>query len=565
MLLGLGKGSAGRWLGPAGGFLLAAALALVARPGTIPALAAPGDPAAPPAPIPAPAEGEDEELSCKDCHEEVFDASTKAIHAKVVADPNLDSCEMCHSGGKVHIKLAQASSTGKLPPGGGFAKAPDCLLCHRHEPARHEKELPAWRERKSAACTTCHRAHMPKAETAKGRGLAEKATAESLKAAGASPAGEAACSKCHDAPVKDFRASAHGKALADKGAASCESCHGPASLHVATGGSRRGILPAPRTDTAAMAALCLSCHEKDAPDHARDFAASKYAEGGRTCATCHRIHQRRPIEGFPEGGFATLAEARKGAVPVGSARCADCHKDPHPGLDRSRHGPLMAKDRQGCEGCHGNGWAHAASAGKRSLILNPVRLEPAARDGICLSCHEAKATPASWERHPHGQAGIGCLACHDPFSPPGYATKAPQPGLCARCHGVQVAQFRLPNHHPVETGAVKCSDCHDMHRPSSPLSAAKRWTDACAACHRFEATPRMFPHEAGRADGCIACHEPHGSTSPRLLRFSRVVDLCLSCHIPPATHDLSPGAGYASCLACHTEIHGSDAHRRLLR
>lgn len=533
MRLGFGKGTDGRWLGPAGGFLLAAALAVLARTGGGSALAAP----------------QDGELSCKDCHEDVFDEAAHSIHAKVVADPHLDSCETCHVGGKAHAKLMQETDEDKLPKDRGFKAPVDCLLCHRLEPARHEKEMPAWRERKSAACTTCHLAHRPSKETAKGRGLAEKPTAESLKAAGAAAAGKPACSKCHDAPVKDFDASVHGKALAEKGAASCEACHGPASLHVATGGSRRGVLAAPKADTAAMAALCLSCHEKDAPDHAREFAASKYAEGGRTCATCHQVH----------------TPSAAATAKVGSARCADCHKDPHPGLDRSRHGPLMAKGREGCEGCHGPGGAHAAAAGKPSFILNPARMKGPAGDAICLSCHEAKATAASWGTHPHGRAGIGCLSCHAPFSPPGEATKAPQPALCAQCHGIQVAQFRLPNHHPVETGAVKCSDCHDMHRPTPPLAAAKRWTDACAACHRQEATPRMFPHEAGRADGCIACHEPHGSTSPRLLRFSRVVDLCLSCHIPPATHDLAPGAGYASCLACHTEIHGSDAHRQLLR
>ena len=43
------------------------------------------------------------------------------------------------------------------------------------------------------------------------------ATADSLKAAGAAPAGWDACGKCHDAPVREFKASVHGKALADKG------------------------------------------------------------------------------------------------------------------------------------------------------------------------------------------------------------------------------------------------------------------------------------------------------------------------------------------------------------
>jgi DmsE family decaheme c-type cytochrome len=124
---------------------------------------------------------------------------------------------------------------------------------------------------------------------------------------------------------------------------------------------------------------------------------------------------------------------------------------------------------------------------------------------------------------------------------------------------------KMPNHHPLDEGAVKCSDCHDLHRSKPAVFAGKRWTETCARCHRTEATPRLYPHEADRADGCIACHEPHGSPAPRLLRFPRVADLCLSCHIPPATHDLSPSSAFRSCLACHGEIHGSDVHPKLLR
>jgi predicted CXXCH cytochrome family protein len=112
---------------------------------------------------------------------------------------------------------------------------------------------------------------------------------------------------------------------------------------------------------------------------------------------------------------------------------------------------------------------------------------------------------------------------------------------------------------------MDCSDCHDLHRPPPPVKASRRWTDTCAKCHLSESSPRLHPHRADQADGCVACHEPHGTTSPRLLRFARVVDLCLSCHIPPPSHDLSPGGAYASCIACHTEIHGSDADRRLFR
>ncbi len=538
------------WIRPVAGFALAAAAAALAS-GALQA-----------APTAA---AEDEGPSCKDCHEEVFEAAAKSIHAKVVAEPALDSCEMCHSGLAGHLKFVQADPRPKKPPLAGFAKPADCLLCHSTIPARHEKSMPAWKESRGKACTTCHDPHADGEAVKKLHATGPFADAAAAATGGAKPAGMAACSKCHDAPVRDFKASAHAKALADRGEAACESCHGAASLHIASGGFGRLVVGPRKMDAEGQARFCLACHEKNAPDHAREFAGSRHAEGGKNCLSCHHIHS--PATASPEGGFARLADAEKGATRVGSARCTECHKDPHPGLAKSRHAPVMAAaDGRGCEGCHGPGSAHAAAGGKKALILDPKRLEPADRDAICLSCHQRTSSPAAWSRQAHGAAGIACLTCHDPFGLSGSApAREPQPALCAKCHGAQVALFKLPNHHPVEEGSLRCSDCHDLHRAAPAVFAGKKWTDTCAKCHRTEASPRLHPHEAGRADGCIACHEPHGTSSPRLLRFGRVVDLCLSCHIPPATHDLSPGAGFANCIACHTEIHGSDADKKLLR
>jgi len=112
---------------------------------------------------------------------------------------------------------------------------------------------------------------------------------------------------------------------------------------------------------------------------------------------------------------------------------------------------------------------------------------------------------------------------------------------------------------------MACTDCHDAHRSAPPVNAAKKTSDRCTACHIREGAARLFPHEAGRGDGCVVCHEPHGTSHPRLLKFPRVLDLCLSCHVPPPGHDLGPGSAFANCLACHTEIHGSDANRHFFR
>jgi DmsE family decaheme c-type cytochrome len=537
-----------RALLPGAGFLLAAIAALAASPGR-------GAAAAPPP--------QEEPLSCADCHDEAAAAMPGTLHAKVAAEPALEGCATCHRGAKRHLAVVQGEVEGK-PPHSGFDGPVDCLLCHSGIPEKHGKEMPAFAEHRGKSCATCHRAHAPAKEWKALRALGPFPDAKALAAAGAKDAGADACAKCHDAPVKGFRGSPHAAALAAKGAAACEACHGPASLHAASGGSRRLVLGAGfgALDAAAQARLCLGCHATDAPDHARDFAKSEHSRGGKTCASCHHVHA--PPVPAPAAGFSSLEEALRGAKPVGSARCADCHADPHPGLAKSRHAPVMAKGA-GCEGCHGPGSVHADTGGKAAFILGPARLATRERDAICLSCHGATATPAAWNRQAHGAAGVSCAECHDAFAPPGEAARKPEMKLCAECHGAEVAQFRLPSRHPVPEGSLRCSDCHDLHRGSPAVFAGKRWTDTCASCHRVEGAPRLHPHEADRADGCVACHAPHGSTAPRLLRFARVVDLCLSCHVPPATHDLSAGAGFRDCLACHTEIHGSDADRKLLR
>jgi DmsE family decaheme c-type cytochrome len=525
---------------------LAAALALLALPGAAPA-AAPQDGDPPP--------------TCAECHEEEAEGAKASIHGKVVTDPALDGCALCHAGGDAHVKAMQ---DGTKAPRSGFPAAPDCLLCHGGVPARHGKTMPSFAARKEAACTACHRAHEDGAAARARKGLGPFDDAAALERAGAKPLKSAACDACHDAPVKGLAATSHGKALAHLGEDACVACHGNGSLHAESGGAARLVLSTRGKDAAAQAALCLRCHEKDAPDHARDFAASPYSRDGKSCATCHGIH--RPAGKAPEGpSFRSLADAAARAKPVGSARCAACHAAPHPGLAKSRHAPLVAATRGGCESCHGNGSAHADTGGRVEWILGPSRLEGPAKDGICLSCHAGTSSPAAWARHPHAAGGVGCRSCHDPFAPPGKPAKKSQPDLCVACHALEVAQFRLPNRHPVPEGAIGCSDCHDLHRPEPRTHAAKRRDDACASCHRAEAGPRLFPHGAHRIEGCVACHEPHGSPHPRLLRFPSSKDLCLSCHVPPPTHDMSPGTGFANCLACHTEIHGSDADRKLLR
>jgi DmsE family decaheme c-type cytochrome len=143
---------------------------------------------------------------------------------------------------------------------------------------------------------------------------------------------------------------------------------------------------------------------------------------------------------------------------------------------------------------------------------------------------------------------------------------ADETALCARCHESAVAEFRLPNRHPVLEGDMSCTDCHDVHGDRPGVLANRRLQQRCEECHAGTVGPFVHEHEAGRIDGCAACHQPHGSPNRLLLTMTPVRDLCLSCHpSTPATHTLAGFSPFLECAQCHTEVHGSDLSPRLFR
>ena len=125
---------------------------------------------------------------------------------------------------------------------------------------------------------------------------------------------------------------------------------------------------------------------------------------------------------------------------------------------------------------------------------------------------------------------------------------------------------------------MTCNDCHDPHGEN--IKAPKgirgrgpsivRENDVCAQCHREQAQPHVFEHEALR-EGCMTCHKVHGSINQKLL-VERDNNLCLKCHAQRAviggtarrifigggdhTSRLSQGPCWSA--GCHAGFHGSN-------
>jgi predicted CXXCH cytochrome family protein len=90
--------------------------------------------------------------------------------------------------------------------------------------------------------------------------------------------------------------------------------------------------------------------------------------------------------------------------------------------------------------------------------------------------------------------------------------------------------------------------------------------DRCVPCHTDKRGPFVFEHDmATTADGCLTCHQAHGSPNNKLLKLNGR-GLCLQCHsdiaLDPA-HLSRPGNCWRA--GCHADIHGSQESRVFLR
>ena len=221
----------------------------------------------------------------------------------------------------------------------------------------------------------------------------------------------------------------------------------------------------------------------------------------------------------------------EGAHFVGNPKCAECHGEIarlFPGSVHSRFFKEEAGFREvsGCESCHGAGSKHVQAGGGKGVFIHNPGQDPQS----CLDCHQA-----------------------------------------------QHAEFRLPQRHPVLEGQMNCVDCHDPHgreifKPSGGLELARE-DPQCVLCHREQARPFVFAHEALQ-DGCVSCHRPHGSVHDKML-VQRDSHLCLRCHsqmqLDPAQvlmgktdHSTFLQMGTCWTAGCHTAVHGSMVNPKLL-
>jgi DmsE family decaheme c-type cytochrome len=192
---------------------------------------------------------------------------------------------------------------------------------------------------------------------------------------------------------------------------SCETCHGPGSLHAEANGDRKSPGFGTIRNFATMKpdqanATCLGCHQGG--DHFY-WKQSAHSRKGVSCVTCHSMHSPK------DASHTKMLKAE-----TTTALCITCHKANHFALGKSSHMPV-GEGGMTCADCH----SPHGTAG-------PKQLRALTTNELCLTCHADKRGPFLWE---HAPVRENCLNCHDAHGTNNdKALAAKRPFLCQRCH-----------------------------------------------------------------------------------------------------------------------------------
>ncbi len=257
-------------------------------------------------------------------------------------------------------------------------------------------------------------------------GKADPTASEKKPTAAPEYVGSGSCKNCHKGHSKDWKVNPHRNIseMANRSLArDCESCHGPASLHLEAGGGATGIINPLKTSGQAINSMCLSCHAQGSLMEAK---GSLHLTHESNCLTCHAIHNNH--------------QERLLKKPQ-TQLCQDCHALQVAETKLFSRHPIREGHMQ-CSQCHN---PHGAK--EKMLIRNTV-------NQLCTKCHNQQVGPFTFDHPPVSES---CLTCHKAHgSQIRGLLEARVPVLCLRCHGNTsfTHDQSQPNKH-------KCLDCHE--------------------------------------------------------------------------------------------------------
>jgi cytochrome b subunit of formate dehydrogenase len=405
------------------------------------ALATPGR--AEPAPLPA-AEKKPAvpNSDCMDCHEAEFKPRQKGQPAEWIGVKTETFAKSVHGQLNCvdcHTTITETPHDSKLP-------AVQCAACHEQSLSTHafhpRLALTPRPAGKDTSCVECHGAH-------------DTVGVKQPQFAFSSATQTVACSRCHEAAGKDYRASAH------------------------------AAQPAGALRTTPD---CLACHQQRvaSPGPGRSPVELKLAQA-KLCESCH------------VGNAAVAGQSNLGAKFVAS-------------FDHSVHGIALQAGNAaaaGCIDCHG---AHAMNkAAVAGAKINRIQLTE-----TCAKCHAQQAREYATSVHATALVkgnldSAGCTSCHgehdiklhtDPTAPVAKANLAQQ--VCAECH----ASVRLTRRYGLANDTFKTFS--DSYHGLAVRGGAVEVVN-CASCHgvhaiKSQTDPTSTVHKANLAQTCGVCH-----------------------------------------------------------
>ncbi|MBL8179334.1 MAG: tetratricopeptide repeat protein [Bryobacterales bacterium] len=190
--------------------------------------------------------------------------------------------------------------------------------------------------------------------------------------------------------------------------------------------------------------------------------------------------------------------------------CLQCHTSrPQPvaGTQNGFGKPPFLEGGVSCERCHGDGQAHVPAMRRGAKagagIVNPVKLNAAARDSVCAQCHlTGAARVARRNAAAHYRPGAKLSDTLAVFVWP-QADGSPD----------ATSHYERLNRSACKKGAgdkLWCGTCHDPH--AAPADAAVHYRAKCMQCHASKGCTEKAEARQAKGDDCAACHMPKGES-----------------------------------------------------
>lgn len=185
--------------------------------------------------------------------------------------------------------------------------------------------------------------------------------------------------------------------------------------------------------------------------------------------------------------------------------CLVCHSGralPIPHSLNRYQSPAFSEEAISCDRCHGDPTAHLKRPVPGSIV-NPRKLAPVLRDGVCEQCHLSGVVRVTnpgksvADFHP-GQR------LEDVFTT--YVAAAPSQGSDSFKVVSQSEQLAGSLCARASSARMWCGTCHDPHnKPADPVAF---YRGKCLSCH----PAALLGNHPARTSNCISCHMPRRET-----------------------------------------------------